>query len=292
MEKTLHQKAHKAQGPPIRRSSDGGPIPAQQLVREGRLLEALHNLKEYVRKEPDNVGYRAFLFQLLAVLGQWESALKQLNVLSDLDVAALPMLHLYGEAIQCESLRKEIFAGRRRPVLLGEPPAWIAGLLESIRLLGEGQYEPALSLRAEAFEQAPESSGTIKSSGTANGQSFKWIADADSRLGPVIEVIVNAKYYWVPFQQIRALTIPEPRDLRDTVWLPAQLEWTNGGQAFGLIPARYAGSDSSPDPMIQAGRKTEWVALADGVYAGQGQRMLATDQGEYALLDIREIRMD
>jgi len=259
---------------------------AEHLVREGQLHDALQDLKEHVRKQPDNSRYRAFLFQLLAVLGEWERALNQLNVLSELEVATLPMLHIYKEAIQCESLRREIFAGRRQPLLLGEPPGWVAMLLESMRLLGEGRYELALSLRSQAFEQAPESSGTI------NGQSFKWIADADSSLGPVIEVILNARYYWVPFQQVNAVTIPEPRDLRDMVWLPAQFTWTNGGQAHGLIPARYVGSENSQDPLIQLGRKTDWITLADGVYQGLGQRMLATDQDEYPLLDIRQIRID
>lgn len=259
---------------------------AEQLVREGKLQEALQDLKEQVRKQPENSRYRIFLFQLLAVLGEWERAFNQLNVLSDLDVTTLPMLHIYKEAIQCEPLRREIFAGRKKPHLLGEPPEWVATLLESLRLLGEGRYEPALSLRGRAFEQAPGSSGTI------NGQPFEWIADADSSLGPMIEVILNARYYWVPFQQINAVTIPEPKDLRDKVWLPAQFTWANGGHAHGLIPARYAGSEDSQDPMIQLGRKTDWLPLADGVYRGLGQRMLATDLDEYPLLDIRQILME
>src|SRR5271157_1162012 len=116
---------------------------AEQLVREGKLQDALKNLKEQIRKQPDNSAYRIFLFQLLAVVGDWERALNQLQVLSDLDVAYLPMLHIYTEAIQCEFLRKEIFAGRKKPLLLGEPPEWVATLLESLRLLGEERYEPA-----------------------------------------------------------------------------------------------------------------------------------------------------
>jgi len=250
------------------------------------LQDALQDLKEQVRQQPDNSRYRTFLFQLLAVVGDWERALNQLNVLSDLDVATVPMLHIYREAIRCESLRREIFAGLRKPLLLGEPPGWVATLLESVRLLGEGQYPPALSLRNEAFEQAPESSGTI------DGQPFKWIADADSRLGPIMEVILSAKYYWVPFQQINIVTIREPKDLRDKVWLPAQFTWRNGGHAHGLIPARYAGSENSQDPMIHLARKTDWISLADGLFQGLGQKMLTTDREEYPLLDIRQILME
>lgn len=259
---------------------------AEQLVREGNLQGALDDLQKEIRKQPENSSYRAFLFQLLAVLGQWDRALNQLNVLSDLDAGTWPMLHIYREAIQCEALRQDIFAGLRRPLLLGEPPPWMAMSLEAVRLVGEGRYDLAASLRNEAFEQAAESSGTI------NGQPFQWIADADTCLGPVLEVILNGRYYWVPFQQVKAISIPEPQVLRDLVWLPAQFTWSNDGQAHGLIPTRYVGSEQAQDPLIQLARKTEWVELAEGVYRGMGQRMLATDQEEYPLMDVRAILVD
>ena len=82
---------------------------------------------------------------------------------------------------------------------------------------------------------------------------FNWIADADSRLGPVLEAIINGRYYWVPIQQIRAINITQAADLRDLVWLPAEFTWINGGQAFGLIPTRYPGSESVVDSAIQIG---------------------------------------
>lgn len=259
---------------------------AEQLVREGKLQDALQDLQQQIRSQPENSRYRSFLFQLLAVLGQWERALTQLNVMSDLDPATLPMLHVYREAINCEALRREIFAGRRQPLLLGEPPEWMALSLESMRLMGEGRYDLAVSLRNEAFEQAAESSGTI------NDRPFQWIADADSCLGPVLEIILNGRYYWVPFQQVKTIKTESPKDLCDLIWLPAQFTWINGGHAQGLIPARYVGSERAQDPLIQLGRKTEWLELADGVYQGLGQRMLTTDQEEYPLLDVRRINMN
>ena len=47
------------------------------------------------------------------------------------------MVHAYREAIRCEVLRTEIFAGRRKPLIFGEPPHWMAWLLESLRLMVE-----------------------------------------------------------------------------------------------------------------------------------------------------------
>jgi type VI secretion system protein ImpE len=39
-------------------------------------------------------------------------------------------------------------------------------------------------------------------------------------------------------------------------------------------------------------RKTDWLSLADDFYVGSGQRMFATDAGEYPLLDVRTISFD
>jgi type VI secretion system protein ImpE len=39
-------------------------------------------------------------------------------------------------------------------------------------------------------------------------------------------------------------------------------------------------------------RKTEWLSGKDGACSGLGQRMLATDQGDYPLLEIRSIAFD
>jgi type VI secretion system protein ImpE len=256
---------------------------AERFVREGNLQGALQEVQEHLRNRPEDCYYRTVLFQLLAVFGQWERALHQLNVLSNLETSARPMVQLYREAIRCEVLRAEIFAGRRQPLIFGEPPPWLALVLASLRLTAEGQYTQAQALCQQGFELASPSSGTI------DEQPFTWIADADTRLGPVLEIIVSGRYYWAPFQHIRAISIPQVTDLRDLVWLPAHFTWINEGQAYGLIPTRYPDSEKVHDSSIQLARKTEWLELADGIYHGLGQRMLATDQDEYPLLDIRKV---
>jgi type VI secretion system protein ImpE len=182
---------------------------AEELLREGKLLEARAELQEQVRANPDNAKYRVFLFQLLVVLGEWDRALTQLNVSGDLDAGTLAMVHMYREALQCEALRGEIFAGRRAPLVFGDPEPWVALLIEALRLTAEGSYAEARQLREQAFEAAPATPGTI------DEQQFQWIADSDGRLGPVLEAIVSGRYYWVPFHRIREIHIEEPADLRD-----------------------------------------------------------------------------
>src|SRR5689334_192209 len=116
---------------------------AERFVREGNLQGALQEVQEHLRNRPEDSYYRTVLFQLLAVFGQWERALQQLNVLSNLETSARPMVQLYREAIRCEVLRAEIFAGRRQPLIFGEPPPWLALVLASLRLTAEGQYTQA-----------------------------------------------------------------------------------------------------------------------------------------------------
>ncbi|MER2602703.1 MAG: type VI secretion system accessory protein TagJ [Candidatus Competibacter phosphatis] len=256
---------------------------AEQSVREGRLQEALAELQAQVRKEPANAKYRIFLFQLLAVLGQWERASNQLNVLEEMDPESLPMVQTYREALRCELLRAEVFAGRRSPLIFGDPEPWMALLLEALQLTAGGHHAQAQTARDQAFE------GAVATAGTLDGQPFEWLADADLRLGPMLEAVINGRYYWIPWQRIRTLALERPSDLRDYVWMPAGFTWANGGETVGLIPSRYPGSQASADPQVQLGRKTEWLEQESGIYLGIGQRMLATDQNEYPLLDIRRI---
>jgi type VI secretion system protein ImpE len=59
----------------------------------------------------------------------------------------------------------------------------------------------------------------------------------------------------------------------------------------GLIPTRYPDAHTSEDEQIRLARKTEWREVGEGAYLGTGQRMLATDQGEYSMLELRRIEL-
>ncbi len=259
---------------------------AEALVKEGNLSEALQKLQEQIRADASNADLRVFLFQLLSVMGQWDRALTQLNVSADMDPVNLLMAQMCRQALQCEALRADIFAGKRSPLLFGEPEEWVGWLLQANQMMCQGKAEQAQQLREKAFEAAPAVSGKI------NDTPFEWVADADPRLGPIIEAIINGNYYWVPLCHVHELEIEAPTDLRDLVWLPAQFTWTNGGQAVALIPTRYPGSETSDDHKVQMARKTEWVEQSKDFYVGLGQRMLATDADEYPLLEVRKITFD
>jgi len=261
-------------------------LAAAETLRSGSPEEALLQLQEQVRKNPANSQYRTFLFQLMAVLGQWDRALNQLKVLGDMDASTLAMVATYREALHCEAYRTEVLAGKRTPLVLGEPEPWMALTFDALRLGGEGQWDKAAEARAQALELAPTTSGKI------NGEEFDWIADADSRIGPMLEAVVGGKYYWIPFHRIRSLTVEQPADLRDLVWTAAEVTFANEGQTIALIPTRYSGSESATESRIKMARATEWEEKPGGCFIGKGQRLFATNAAEYPILDTRTIELN
>ena len=101
-----------------------------------------------------------------------------------------------------------------------------------------------------------------------DGQPFEWIADADSRLGPVLEAASTAATTGCRSRAWRRSTFEAPEDLRDCVWMPAHLHVRQRrrdrrADSDPLSRARRRASDGA----ICLARKTDW--------AGRWRRALA-----------------
>ena len=257
----------------------------QELLSAGDPEQALVALQAQVREKPGDAKLRVFLFQLLSVLGKWERAMAQLDVCGQLDHGTLAMVNTYREAIKCEAVRGAVFAGKTTPVVFGQPSGWVAMLIEALAQEAQGNLAQAQHLRANAFDQAPTTAGSL------NGEAFDWIADADSRLGPVLEVVLNGRYTWVPFDSLAAIKVEAPEDLRDMVWTAVHLTFGNGGDSVALVPTCYPGTREQDDGSLKLARSTGWLELGTEQFAGLGQRMLSTSSAEMGLLEAREIKL-
>ncbi len=248
-------------------------------------LAAVQNL---IRADAANVKHRIHLFQLLCVMGNWTRALGQLQVCGQMDAKSLPMAQTYREAIRVELFRQEVFAGKRSPQVMGKPPVWIGSLIDALRHDGAGDFEAAAKLRAQALELAEPRACTV------DGAACEWLADGDSRLGPVCEVIANGQYFWLPFESCLGLNLEPPADLRDLVWASGEVLLPNEGRVPVLVPARYPGTAESTaanaDELKQS-RVTEWQEVYPDMWFGSGQRLWTSDVGEHAILDTRLITM-
>jgi type VI secretion system protein ImpE len=259
---------------------------ADDLLRDGDLDGARTALVEIVRTRPDDEQARMFLFQLLAVRGEWDKARTQVQGLASLSPEAQMLSVAYGQAIEAEKQRAAVFDGAvDMPLLIGED-GWAQGVASGITLLARGDVAGAEAARDEAFDNAPDMPGTI------DGERFEWLADADSRFGPTFEAILGGRYGLIPFDQVVSIKSDGPQDLRDTVWYPVQIAFRNGQSAAAFLPVRYPGSEASADVAERLGRVTNWTDREWG-QEGSGQRLWSFSDGDdRGLLELRRLVFD
>ncbi len=252
------------------------------------LASQLQDLQSQIKRDASSAKLRVHLFQLLCVMGQWRRALEQLQLCAQLDAKALPMAQMYREAIACELFRAEVFAGKRAPQVMGEPPPWIGLLIEALRHDARGQTSTAAEIRQQAMDAAEPTACRV------DEVSCEWLMDGDARLGPVCEVFTNGQYYWLPFESCAGIQIDLPTDMRDLVWSPAELLLPNEGRVPALIPTRYPElaqlTLDNADELKQS-RATHWLEHTPGCWFGLGQRVWMSDVGEHPILDTRRISM-
>lgn len=243
-----------------------------ELLHAGDLDGARAALVEAVRAAPQDQGARMFLWQLMAVSGEWDKAAIHLRTLASLSPEAQMLATVYHQAMAAEAERAQAFAGKRPfPVLMGGG-GWIDDLSAALADFAQGRHAEGEQRRDRAFDAAPSSSGEI------DGRAFEWVADADARFGPALEAIINGKWGLVPIDVISQIDFEGPKDLRDLIWAPAQVRFRAGQSAAVLFPARYPGSEAG-SPSVRLGRETTWRDGPSG-QEGLGQRVLSFSEGE------------
>lgn len=253
-------------------------------LRAGDLDGARSALVETVKANPSDPRARMFLFQLLALAGDWEKARNHLNALARLSPEAQMLSVVYNQALNAEAERAEVFAGRAKAaVLRGD---WAQGLADAIQHYALGDAEAGDAARDSALDQAPDTPGEI------DGERFDWIADSDGRFGPTFEAIIHGRYGLVAFSEVERIESEGPKDLRDMVWYPVQIAFRAGQSVAAMLPARYPGSETAEDSAERLGRSTGWTSASAGEI-GCGQHLLTLSSGEErGLLSLRTLVFD
>lgn len=225
----------------------------QELLRAGRLNEAIESLGGELRLEPGDARRRIFLFELLCFAGAFERAEKQLDILAQRGPDAAMGTLLYRSALHAEQIRQQMFVTRNFPS--GPAPRAVSGRL--------------------------------------NGKSFASLTDADPRIGARLEVYAAGQYTWIPFEQIASVRMSPPARLRDLLWAPAAVRTGVDfkGVELGevLVPALAPLTWQDQDDAVRLGRVTQWCDLGDGVEGPIGQKLLLVDGDEFSMLELREL---
>jgi type VI secretion system protein ImpE len=238
-----------------------------------------------IRSQPAIADHRWALFELLCITQQWDRAIQQLQVFAQLNQQLAPVAQAYRDLIRAERWRAKVLSGLADPGFVVEPPAWVRGLVGALRLMGAGQSGEADQLREKALDEAPFVAGR------GGAHAFEWIADSDSRLGPVCEIVTAGRYRWLPFSDIAAWEIAHPAALADLVWAPCSLTLVDGTKARGFMPARFpVVEESVHDPAtldaLRLGNTTVWAESGRTSVIAQGRKTWTTSTGDIGLFEL------
>jgi type VI secretion system protein ImpE len=238
---------------------------ARELYHAGHLEAAIQALGAELRDHPMDARRRTFLFELLCFAGQYDRAVKHLDVLASSGPDSATGALLYRAALHADQMRTELFDRRAYPEPHPAPP--ISGIL--------------------------------------NGQAFDEIEDADPRIGQRLEIYAAGQCMWLPLVHIASVEISPPTRLRDLLWAPALVRTGPAfqGAELGevLLPVLAPLSFRHADDNVRLGRSTVWEPdirnpgtrneQENGDLVPYGQKMLLVDGEDFPLLEVRRLEI-
>jgi len=263
---------------------------ARELFDQGRLDEAIATQNEVVKSRPTDLDARHALSVYLCFAGNLDRAFLQLNTMSQQNPELAMSTHVYRSLLIADLQRRKAYREDAKPLLPPDCPAHVEARLQALlarRAEDEGAARTALARAAEGEGNRP---------GKLNGEAFLGIRDYDDLLGSVLEIYAGENYLWMPFERIRKLKINEPKHLLDLLFVPAELEDTNGVEASVHLPTVYEGSHLADDGQLRIGQKTDWVEVPGVGFCGVGQKLLFSvtenETRESGLLEIRSLEFE
>lgn len=242
--------------------------------------ELFEDAKARAQRAPTDFRARSDLWQIFAARGEVDRARKQLDLMIQIDSSWAMEVQACHGLLLAEDERLKIFAGVKPPVCLGTPPDWFAKSVVAVGMVAAGHAEAAAKLLSEVRDEAQALCGTL------NQGPFEWLCDGDARIGPYLEVIVQGRYFWAPWQSLRSLVTRPPTEIRDMLWQQAMVEVTEEGPIEAFIPVRYPHPRNSDESLS---RRTDWEPLSTDLYIGYGQKTLFTNDNSCGYLDVRKL---
>ncbi len=246
---------------------------ASRLFKSGQLAAAIETQRAAVEQTPDRPEARLFLFELLAFSGDLEGATAALSAVRYDDMQRDFAVAQYGQLLDAERTRREVFAGNEDPKFLLDVPAHVEKRLEASKALAAQDIEALTTLLDEAHALASEISGS------SNDRPFSNLRDCDDLLGTVLEVMhPQGGYYWVPLEQVQSLDVKHPRFPRDLLWLEATLDVVDGPSGPVFLPSLYPSTYQAQDEVLRLGQNTDWRQFGDeGPVLGVGLKLMLAD---------------
>lgn len=262
-------------------------LEAKTLFDAGKLNEAVQATLNHVKKNPTDMTARTFLFELSIFSGDFERAVRQLDVLAQQDVNALIGTQIYRQCMEAEKARKLVFHEGLRPHFITDIPAHVETLIGALKLIRENKLAEAREKLDEAETERAVHSGIL------NGDTeFSDLRDYNDVTSSFLEVFLKGQYLWLPMSEISEIKILPPKSIRDVFWTQATVEAWDGTNGEVHLPAFYLDAEKNADDEIRLGRVTDWREIGEEIFYGEGARLFQIDGEPLAMSKIQSIKFN
>jgi len=259
------------------------------LLLEGRLMDAVELCKQSVRTQPSQIEPRVALYELSVFLGEWDRCQNQVESIMSLGGDPLHWLaHMAN--IHASKERNQCWLGRKRPPVVGacddEDQLMFDTLWQAV--VNAAAADPAL-MEANAADYG----GMVFGPGKINGVPFQEIATVDSRLPGVMEISDGGEYAWLWLGAVSRIEMQGgAKNLSEIAWIPSRVFLSDGEVKAVSIFGLYSETEKSANPKVVLGRETEWDDAYDQLSVGKGGQLLYVDESPVPFQQIRLIEFD
>ena len=257
---------------------------AADLLRAGRLTDAIAAAQAAVRKTPLDLAGRILLAELLVFSGNLERADVLLDAASTIDPSATLVVAEFRQLIRADMARRQLFRDGRVPELLSDATPAQALQLAALVALREGDIAGAARQAAAAEDARP------RTPGMHGDVAFDDLRDADDLLAGNFEVLTTTgKYFWIPTERVVSAEFHPPKRPRDLIYRRVSMTVADGPNGDVYVPAIYTAGDGATE-MQRLGRETDWQQAEGGPVRGVGQRVFLLGEDDVAVMELGELR--
>ena len=250
-----------------------GPAAAiADLLKGGRLGQAIATATARVKAAPTSVSDRILLAELLILQGAYERADNQLKLAGDGAPAEAVALAQMRWLLRGAELRRAWHQEGAVPSFLDEPTPVQRDAMRLALAVRAGDAAEAASLR-EALE-----SRALPEAGFDGGAPVPFRDGCDLSQHGFEVLTADGRYLWLAPEQVLEMRFEPVRRPRDLAWRRVDTRLADGRDAVFFAPAQYF--DPEGDDAARLGDQTDWVEATGGVTRGRGQRLwLAGEEG-------------
>lgn len=253
---------------------------AREALADGRLTDAVELQTAAVNADP-SPSARLFLVELLTLADRLKEASEQLDAIESGDPAWPATRRRFLQLLRAIRRRNHL---RRRPLFLPDTPTHATRRWNAARAVEAGNAYRGMQWVDLADAATPEVRGFV------DGRPFQGLRDGDERFASVFEVFVGSRYVWVPFEQVRAVVLPEAAGVMELVYRPAELRLTDGRTVNVVFPLVYPLSAESGDEFA-LGEAVDWTTENVGPVCAFGAKLYFVGEEELPLSQVRMLEI-